>query len=967
MIATISRTIRPLLRAALPGLVLLIFTHGILFGQTGAKGAITGTVTDDKTNDALPGVNVSIKGTYYGAVTDPDGKFTIRNVNPGSYTLEVSLLGYKKVQFTDYKIASGETKTLNLKLEETVLSLGQEVLVIGERPLFNIEETQSTHTIKQEDVKFVANQSVQNIVSLQTGVVQTDDEVHIRGGRSYENAYLIDGVSVQDPLAGTGFGLQVSPSAIKEVEVITGGYNAEYGQATSGIVNITTKEGSSGFTGSVNYKRDHFGFNGNSRSNDNTDVADFSLSGREPITMSLLPALGIKVPGEVTLFATANMNITDAYTRWTENVVDGQPQGYVLRPQPTLVSSMFPKSSWLAPRDANAWSWLGKATWKPSPMTKFYYTYTGSILIDQSTTSFQTTLEYVEPQPGFQFNYLKIPDSALTATQYNVQHAIGFVQTLSNKAFLELKLSRYSAHVRGDANGKSFQYYLEPKDIVTLPVQYYNTKRDTIGVIPGDGFYDIGGPTTWRDHSLIEWSFKGDLTYNFTENQKFKTGFETRFQDIQMVDINSPWYKPLGLNNDVYNVSPALGAVYAQDALTMRGLILNVGLRLDYWFPGYMVDSVMSLPPGTINVSPTIQQNYFSDTYDVFGRRMKMRLSPRLGISHPVSDNQTMFFSYGHFSKIPRPQFVYAKLASSNASSTFQTIGNPDLNPETTVSYELGLRNQLSGNDVLTLTAYYKDIFDYITARTVNAPGGRYSSGTYTTYVNQDYSRIRGFEAEYITRVAAWLHATVSGSYSIATGKSSQADEAIYNLQQGLQENIRDEPMSFDRPLQASINLSIGPPKNQPFFGFGKGILEDYALYLRFFYQSGKRYTPQILYGYDISTGPPFRPLYIDDYKHPYSAIGDPWFYIDLNFEKYFNTAFGKMTFSIEVQNLLDRKNSQIVNPVTGRAYEYGDPTQSSVNDPKYPDLTYPVSPYPYNGARYLTPRTIRFGIGASF
>ena len=111
----------------------------------------------------------------------------------------------------------------------------------------------------------------------------------------------------------------------------------------------------------------------------------------------------------------------------------------------------------------------------------------------------------------------------------------------------------------------------------------------------------------------------------------------------------------------------------------------------------------------------------------MFGQRWKARLSPRLGISHPVSDNQTLFFSYGHFSKLPRPQFVYSKLEKTSARSTFQTVGNPNLNPETTVSYELGLRNQLGESDVLTLTAYYKDIFDYITARTVRASSARIS------------------------------------------------------------------------------------------------------------------------------------------------------------------------------------------------------------------------------------------------
>ncbi|MFI5252127.1 MAG: TonB-dependent receptor domain-containing protein [Bacteroidota bacterium] len=951
-------------------LMLCVFAFTLVretaLSQKSEKGSIHGIITDKDNHEPLPGANVTIKGTYYGAVTDPDGKFVINNINPASYTLEVSILGYKKAQFTDYKVKAGESLTLNVSLEQSVLSLGREVVVIGQKPMFDIEETQSLHTLNREAVKYVETQSVQNIVALQTGVTQADNEVHIRGGRTYENAYLVDGISVQDPLAGTGFGLQVSPSAIENVEVITGGYNAEYGEATSGIINIITKEGEAKYSGGITWKRDHFGFNNNSRGNTNTDLFDASLSGKEPITMIFLPTLGIQIPGEMNIFATMNANLSDDFMRWAENVVNGKDVGYVLSPQPHIISSLFSNSSWLTPRRDNNWSALGKLTYKPSPITKISYSYSASIGINQDTKSFQTTLEHVDPVPGFQYEFMKIPDSANTITDFNTQQSLGLVQTLSKQAFFELKFSRYSAHLRGDANGKSYQDYNAPRDIITLPVQYYNINRDTIGVIPGDGFYELGNPTVWRDHSLIEYAVKGDLTYNINENQKFKTGIETRFQDMQMIDILDPWYKPFGLDNDFYRVQPAVGALYAQDAITSKGLILNVGLRLDYWFPGQFVDETLSRPLDEINVSSAIRDNYFKDTYNFFGHRFKARISPRLGFSHPVSDNQTMFFSYGHFSKFPRPQFVYSKLVQSSAHSAFQTVGNPDLNPETNVSYELGLRNQISGNDILTVTAYYKDVFDYISARTIKAAGSR--SATTTTYINLDYSRARGVEVEYETRFADWLHATLSGTYSITTGKSSTADELLYNLQQGLVENIRDEPASYDRPLQSSLNFNIHSGKDAPLFGFGKGVLENYNLFFRIFYESGKRYTPLIQYATDPLNG---RPMYTIDYEHPYSAIADPWFYIDCNFEKYFPTYFGELTLSVEIQNLLDRKNSTIINPATGRAYEFGDPTQyptsPTINDPLYPTVTPPLSPYPYNPARYLNPRTIRFGLGLSF
>ncbi|TAK66349.1 MAG: TonB-dependent receptor, partial [Bacteroidetes bacterium] len=770
-------------------------------------------------------------------------------------------------------------------------------------------------------------------------------------------AYLVDGVSVQDPLAGMGFGLQLPPAAIQEVEVISGGYNAEYGQATSGIVNITTKDGDQKFSGSLNYKQDNFP----SISRFGTNIVEASLSGPLPIDSWITSE-----PTKLSFFTTFSGNVTDGYTSKVEEIVNGKPTGNLLTMTPSqLYSSIIDDDEFFAPRRSNVWSMLSKLTWRPTSTIKFGYSFSHSLIIDQNSQTVSSTLDRVEPNPGYQYDFLHIPDSANTFTQKNFQHSFSLTHTLSSSSYYEVKFSIYTAHVRGDANGKYFDLYNEPRDIVTLPVQYYNTDRDTIGVIPGDGFYDVGNPTRWRDHYLNEYTLKGDFTNNFTEKHKFKTGFEHRYQIMQMVDIISPWFKPLGLNNDVYGVFPNQGALYAQDNITIKGMILNFGIRFDYWFPGKFVDDALSQPSDSINVAPTIQDAYFDETINLFGHRFKARLSPRLGISHPVSDNQTLFFSYGHFSKLPRPQFVYSKLERSSSRSSFQTVGNPNLNPETTVSYELGVRNQFGESDVLTVTAYYKDVFDYITARTVRSTEVRRSS--YTTYINQDYSRIRGLELEYKTRFTQQLRATLSASYSIATGKSSSSDEAVFNLQQGLEENIKEVPMVFDRPLQLSLNVGLNTKKGEPLFGFGSGILDNYNAFIRFFYQSGKRYTYQKKYDIDSITG---RPMFVPDYKNPNTEIADNWFYVDFNIEKYFDLSFGKLAVSFEVKNIFDTKNSQIINSVTGEAYEYGDPTQypsPAVNDPLYPDLTYPVDPFPYNPARYLNPRTVLLGLSFRF
>lgn len=929
-------------------LLTLFLVSSLTFAQQ--KGNLSGHVADASTGEELPGVNVILKGTYYGAATDINGNFSIKDISVGTYNLQISLIGYKTVEYTAVKIEPNKTKTFDIKLEETVLTLDKDVVVIGEKPLMDPEETQSKRTISKEEIDDLIVENIENIVTQQAGVVTDNrNEVHIRGGRSYENAFLIDGVSVQDPISGTGFGLQLSASSIEQVEVITGGFNAEFGQATSGIVNVKTREGKDRYTGSLTYKRDHLG-NNSSFHVFNVDVIEANLSGPEPLTSYLLPAIGLDIPGVLTFFGSFYSGFTDGIT-----------QGFYKPTANQLYSSTFGGTRF-APRAENNWFWLLKFSYLYSPTLKFNYSFNQSVNINQNSQSLQSNLEFVEPSPGYQYTFQNILDNANTFTHNNIFHNFNVTHTLNSATFYEVKFNYFFTNLRADANGRDWNLYSEPIDFVNFPIQYFNIDSDTVGVIPGDGFWDVGNPFTWHDHYLEEFSFRGDITSFFDELNKFKAGFNFRFQEMQVSDIYRPWVGELGLNNDVYKVYPALGSFYAQDNINFGGMILNFGLRLDYWFPGKLVDDAVA-DSNVITIPDDVRNRYYEDTFAWFGdRRFKARLSPRLGISHPISDFQTLFFSYGHFSKWPRPQFVYAKLSPLNAQSSFQRFGNPNLNPETTVAYELGLKTQFTPDDVLTVTAYYKDIFDYVSTRTARITSARYATQSFITYVNTDYARSRGIEFEFRKRIGKWFNGNATFSYAIVTGKSSSADEGVLVLRGDLDESIKEQFMSWDRPITATLSANFFVEKGT--FGFAEGILDDWSLYFRMFYQSGKRYTPAVFTGFVDEEG---RKDYEFVQDERYGEIGDDWFYIDMNFEKYFNISSMQFSLFVEVSNLLNTLNSAIVNPVTGRAYEFGDDVPNSWNDPRFPQVQAPITPFPYNPARYLTKRNIRFGMTFRF
>ena len=901
--------------------------YSVLFGQISTKGKIIGVVTDKSTGAPLPGVNIVIKGTYMGAATDLEGKFVIKNISPGQYDLEASMIGYKIQLRTGVKIAAGQTQTINFELEESVLAFGQEIVVIGQKPLLQVDLTASEEHFSADDISQRIVENVDDIITQQAGIVKSDNEIHIRGGRADESLYIIDGISVKDPLSGYGNTLYVNPDAIKELKVITGGFNAEYGQAMSGVIDVVTKEGSEDYTGSIKFKTDHFGLA--QIPNYNTQIFEFNFGGPELLTNHLLPTVGLKLPGQLTFFISGYGKISDTY-------LDHASQLYPSRSSLEL----------FAPREENDWHILGKLSWKINPNQKISISYDRSLSINQGFFR-----SYVISKRYFPYEFSKNLDHYPTFTSETILGNLSWTHTISSRTFYEIILGNFFTSTHSAVQNKHWSEYEEQLDLE--PIKYIPTYSGDLIIRRGDGFYDYGDYGQWYDYFSDTWSLKGDVTSQVTEKHQVKSGFKIDYTEMQVVDIIDPWIDSetgFGRSYDIYHVYPLSGALYAQDKITYDGMIVNIGMRYDFWFPGKFVQDAIN-DPETIIISDAAREKFKRETFDVFGLRGKGHLSPRLGISHPVTDRDVLYFHYGHFSQRPKGQYIYAKLKSTSPA-TYQLFGNPNLNPTTTVAYEIGIKHKFNENLVMEFKAYYKDMFDYPSAERIEMENPRLGNISYLMYLNMDYARSKGIELRVKKRYAKYLSGNLNFTYAVSKGKSSTPNDNLLVQAGKLSEKpLKENFLKWDKPIRLTLDLNFHVGENEAFRIFGWKTPEKWGISTHWELESGKRYTPLI----DID-----KEIY--DSANPYSKLSPYWHQLDFRIYKDFSMAGINLSFLVEVENAFDAKIPRIINPYTGREYRPGDIlTKTYTRD-------YNPKPNPiYDPSKYRWPRTVRFGFSIRF
>lgn len=940
-------------------ITIILFLPLLLIAQD--RGIIEGTVTNSETNEPLPGANVIVKGTYYGAATDLEGHFLISGVSPGNYDIEASMMGYKVMLQTGIQVKPNTTVKIQFLMEQTVLTFGEEVVVIGKKPLFDVDETASISRVSKDDIQQKIVSSIEDILSEQIGVTKVDNEIHIRGGRIDETLYIIDGLSIKDPLSGYSGNLFINPDAIEDLEIITGGYNAEHGQSMSGVLNVKLKEGRDKFEGSFKLTSDNWGMSNDNFSHFSTDRIEYNLGGPS-LMLELFPKiLRINLPGKFSFFSNGYGKISNTQLPTASKLYPHRNWSPPFGMSEDVANEIMEK---LSPREENNWHLLHKLTWEITSQKKLSASYDISLNISQGyflPRAFSYTY--------FPYRYINILDYYNTITRESRLLKLNWTHTLNPKTFYEATLGHFITLEHSAAQDLHWTEYKEHLDID--PINYTIEDRDgNIGITYGDEFYDTGFTSEWYDISSDNYRFDLDWTYQTLKRHKTKAGIEGTFTEIQVVDIDEPWTGTTGLgkNYDIYRAKTAFGAFYIQDRIIFEGMTANIGIRYDFWFPGTYYDADTTFTTSSDTILPswlTIEEalersiiygqdaleKFRDETFQLFDHRVKGRLSPRVGISHPVTDNDVLYFYYGHFSQLPTFQYVYAKLQSVS-QSTYQLFGNPNLNPKTTVQYELGIKHRFSEDQVMEIKAYWKDMFDYETSQTITLPPP-YSNLHFNMYFNADYARARGIEI--ILKSRFWQHwyADVNFNYSIITGKSSDPNDNLL-VQAG---ELREKPlgevfMRWDKPFQFFANLSYNHPS---------GL----TVSSRFEYETGRRYTRGIP---DTEEYPPDGIREVSGIRYYDGTIEDdkPYYYIserpvtnsDLKISKMFKIGKLKYRIFLEVENVFDERIPRRINPFTGRGYDPGEIIPYSMINSPNPN---------YNPNRVRRPRTTELGVQIIF
>jgi CarboxypepD_reg-like domain/TonB-dependent Receptor Plug Domain len=942
-------------------LLLFLVTSSVFAGTTGK---IVGRITDASTGEALPFVNVIIMGTTLGAATDIDGYLSILNVPPGTYDVKASAIGYNAVTMQSVKVSIDLTTDVSFQLTSASIDLGEEVVVIATRPLIQKDLTSSTAIVGDELISELPVTDISDVLSLQSGiVVSSDGGLHLRGGRSGQVTYQIDGVPVTDSYDGSTI-VDVNSSAVQELQVISGAFNAEYGQALSGVINLVTKDGGSEFHGSFQTYIGDYMSNNSDVFWDIDDINPFAVRNFEG-SLS-----GPIITDKLYFFTNFRYLYNDGYIYGKrvylptdfaveldgtggEFAIIRDNNGFLLRDfadGQDSVNHKFVSMNW-----SENYFGQGKLTYMAIPGLKLAFNF----LFDKRN--------YEEFDHG-SFNLLT-PDNNLHKFEESYSNIFSINHAISASSFYTLNLSYYF---------KDFHMYLF-EDIYTgnpdNPTDYVdNDFRQR----PAHN-YAIGGTNNQRfERSSGTFSAKLDWATQFNKEINVQFGGEFKrnelyFQDISLVPMTDesgqrafPYnviIPPLtSLDNDEYRHNPIEGAAYVQAKFEAFSIIFNAGVRFDIFNPD---GQILSDPTDPNIVNPLKPDNRFNDNngngvldtdlgetvktiadrekYWYKDATIKTQVSPRLGLAFPISDAGVIHFSYGHFFQLPRYQYLYEnpEFEIADGSGNVGLMGNADLRPQKTVKGEIGLQQQLSEDMAIDFTVFFEDFRDL--SGTQNAEilvfGG---DKTYSQYQNSDFGFSRGFILKFTKRFGGGFATNIDYTFSETKGNASNPADARNAITGGAIPETFIAPLDWDQTH--TLNISAVYSK-----------MNDYGFSIIGNFYSGQPYTPGVNKNTRVTqNGFPRN-----------SDIKPSQFKIDMRVYKDIMIDDFKITVFAKVFNLLDSENPININTDSGDPYFSFTKLEAEKIDPTL--YTNTLDEFYTNASFFSEPRRVELGVSFNF
>jgi hypothetical protein len=890
---------KTLTRALVQGLLVVAVALPALADD---KGTITGKVTDKKTGHALPFANVAIPAVQKGGLTDSEGRFNISGVPFGTYEVKVQFLGYKPEALPGVVVAAGKSAVADFKLEEIVVHEEKAIEVTAERRLVEAKQGATVRSTNAAEIRNLAVTTVADVLQQQAGISTDADQIHVRGGRADETMFVVNGVANRDLVTGQSTAGQLNARSVSEVNVATGAFDVRFGNALAGVVEIHLKEGTD--KSQLGLTMTGGGWGGRSWQT--------VWSGPDPLWNRGLRAVGIHMPGNMSSVLDLSGSLFETRFSYLGTSDLSLTERSIIPPtslHPRLVSSYedrflgikFKYGDMWAPSEDNRWAGRYGLFWKPNNQDKWSFNFSKRIAIDQGFSRTFLTAQGDLGDPAYPWKWDHRIGHAPTIFEDNVQSSLEWRRTLSTTGFTTLQLSRYFFAQRQDVEGKKWTEYVEPDDRSSFPLG--DPRRD-------DYFLDTGDDNQWADRRTNSWGLQGSYTQRHKHNE-IEFGLDHQWQDVQYLTIEDPWVfdaDGLGASHDLWKVHPMVGAFYGRDRLEFEGFVANIGLRADYWFPGREAEQAMG-DTTRHNIAPTTRTGFYDDTQSFFGRRVKMHFSPRVIVAHPITENSSFFFNYGEFTQNPSYRYVYSKL-NSISSESFPLQGNPNLNPQVSVNYEVGAKHQFLPTAAANVTFFVRDVYDYPAATRVDPLSGT-NLQSYFIYLNGHYARSKGFEIEVEKRRSNHWSGKLTYSYQQTRGKSSDPNEerALQEVGGSTEQRLSEEFVRWNRPMKLTANFDARWDDKAPQHW---AVLQKVGINLFGQAQSGRTYTP-------IAAGSG------DVVGLPNSRNAPSQFTLDLKINRWFLVGTRRFDISVAGTNVFNNYSINVVDPFSGQGLSWGD------------------------------------------